>query len=83
LLTAWTPQDVHLLATIVHPHLKHFDKFPVYKQKAIELLQAEIERRLQTNHISAISSSSIASQSLTSTTDGVDAAPSLSVQGNI
>ncbi len=63
--------------------MKHFDKFPVYKQKAIELLQAEIERRLQTNHISAISSSSIASQSLTSTTDGVDAAPSLSVQGNI
>ncbi len=64
--------------------MKHFDKFPAYKQKAIELLQAEIERRSPTNHTSTISSSSsISSQSLTSTTDGVDVAPSLSEQGNI
>ena len=24
-VTAGTPQDVHLLATIIHPQLKHFD----------------------------------------------------------
>ena len=63
-MTAWIPQDAHFLAAIVHPHLKHFDKFPVYKQKATELLQAEIERRSPSKSTSALSSLSSTSDSL-------------------
>ena len=53
----------------------------MFKKKATELLQAEIERRSQTNHTSTSSSSSIAPQSLPFTT-GDDDAPSLPSQGN-
>ncbi|CAF1550278.1 unnamed protein product [Rotaria sordida] len=34
----WIPQDEHLLATILHPQLKHFGKNPSDKIRAIKNL---------------------------------------------
>ena len=55
---------------IVHPQLKHFDQSPAYKEKTKELLQAKIEKRLQTNCLSSLLFL-IATQPLSAATDGL------------
>ncbi len=80
-LSSWTIEDSHLLATIVHPQLKHFDKFPMYKQKAHKLLKAEIVKRSQVNQSS--SSSFIAQQPLSSGPGAANIASSSTVVENI
>jgi hypothetical protein len=73
-------QDIHLLATIIHPQLKHFDQNPTHKQQASELLQAQIEQRSRTIHSSSIASQL---QSLPAVTDAADIASSITAEGNI
>ncbi|CAF1306456.1 unnamed protein product [Rotaria sordida] len=49
----WIPQDEHLLATILHPQLKHFDKNPSHKSRAMQVLQKEIHKRTTANSSSS------------------------------
>ncbi|CAF4470838.1 unnamed protein product [Rotaria sp. Silwood2] len=51
--TMWIPQDEHLLATILHPQLKHFDKNPSDKSRAMQVLQKEIHKRTTANQSSS------------------------------
>ena len=59
ILTKWIPQDEHLLGTILHPQLEHFDKNPSDKSRAMQLLQNEIEKRAKTSHPTSCTSSAI------------------------
>ena len=54
----------------------------MFKKKATDLLQAEIERRSQINYASISLSALIASQSLPFTTGDDDTAPSLPSERN-
>lgn len=43
---SWIPQDVHYLATILHPKVKHFHMgAPSDREKAVQLLKLEIQKR--------------------------------------
>ncbi|CAF1392444.1 unnamed protein product [Rotaria sordida] len=70
--TMWIPQDEHLLATILHPQLKHFDKNPSDKSRAMQVLQKEIHKRTTANQSSSSfdsSSTSITMSALTSSSE--------------
>jgi hypothetical protein len=58
IMTKWIPQDEHFLAAILHPQLKHFDKNPSDKSRAMQLLQDEIEKRTKANQLCSSSSDS-------------------------
>ncbi|CAF3357295.1 unnamed protein product [Rotaria socialis] len=57
-VATWIPQDEHLLATILHPQLKHFDKNLTDKTRAMQLLQNEIEKHANRNKLCSFSSTS-------------------------
>ncbi|CAF3325670.1 unnamed protein product [Rotaria sp. Silwood2] len=59
-MITWILQDEHLLATILHPQIKHFDKNPSDKSRAMQLLQNEIEKCTKTNQSSSSNLSSCA-----------------------
>lgn len=85
ILTKWIPQDEHLLGTILHPQLKHFDKNPSDKSRAMQLLQNEIEKRAKTSHPSSSSSnaSSCTSSAIPLSTSSQQDKPTESKKKNI
>ena len=64
---------------IVHPQLKHFDKFPSLKQKACELLQTEIQRlqKIQSSSLSSSSSTLLSTASSFTSPSSLDFSQSL------
>ncbi|CAF1416249.1 unnamed protein product [Didymodactylos carnosus] len=41
----WQISDEHLIATLIHPNLKHFHMCPQFRERAIDLLKKEMVKR--------------------------------------
>ena len=65
----WTLSNEHLIATLVHPNLKHFRMCPFLKERALFLLKQEMMKRQpneSSSYASTVSDSSIVATSSTS-----------------